>query len=363
MFVMTDSEGRQGGSSDVKIVGISDDSSCLDASSPSSTSALPASTTSKSSSTFSDSTSTTSSSPSESTTDAASNGNISIGAIAGTVIGALLFLAVVITLGLFCLRKRREGDGHSSRAGRAEGGSTGGAFGGQHSRMQSELDLTSGPHNHTMHPYGGMDVNSTAAFAPGYDQYNHSNAGLPYDSDPFSDNPPSQYNSSQYAPSQYDRQSQYTTSRYPPSTPHLAAYPPPPRTIRSEGEDDPFNPFVPSQTTSATGIIEPFDQFEQPAGNTSSRDSMSTAQRKAAMAGNTAYKPSRFILHTDLEDVVPSEIEEEVVELPPQYSERRAPSAGLDPAVLSTTTHSLSSTHPSLPAPNPWQDPPPAISG
>ncbi|KZT72811.1 hypothetical protein DAEQUDRAFT_762623 [Daedalea quercina L-15889] len=46
----------------------------------------------------------------------------------------------------------------------------------------------------------------------------------------------------------------------------------------------------------------------------------SAARRKAAMAGVTPYQPNppRFILHTDAEDVV---------ELPPQYSSLRAPSA------------------------------------
>jgi hypothetical protein len=54
---------------------------------------------------------------------------------------------------------------------------------------------------------------------------------------------------------------------------------------------------------------------------------MSTAQRKAAMAGVSAYKPSRFIVHTDVEDELPPPNQDGVVELPPQYSERRGPLA------------------------------------
>lgn len=70
---------------------------------------------------------------------------------------------------------------------------------------------------------------------------------------------------------------------------------------------DPFNP-----------PPEP-DPFSAPM---SSESSISAAQRKANMAGVSSYKPSRFILHTDIEDTVPPETEE-VVELPPQYTERR----------------------------------------
>ena len=53
----------------------------------------------------------------------------------------------------------------------------------------------------------------------------------------------------------------------------------------------------------------------------------SSGRRKAAMAGMSSYQPAtRFIVHTDAEDGVPAG-EDEVVELPPQYSERRAPAA------------------------------------
>lgn len=41
------------------------------------------------------------------------------------------------------------------------------------------------------------------------------------------------------------------------------------------------------------------------------------------MAGVTAHKPSRFVVHTDAEDGLPQPNNDGVVELPPQYSERR----------------------------------------
>lgn len=56
----------------------------------------------------------------------------------------------------------------------------------------------------------------------------------------------------------------------------------------------------------------------------------SSGARKAAMAGVATYKPPpRFILHTDLEELQPPPEEDEIIELPPQYSESRAPIAGL----------------------------------
>lgn len=49
----------------------------------------------------------------------------------------------------------------------------------------------------------------------------------------------------------------------------------------------------------------------------------SPTRRKAAMAGLTTFKQPRFILHTDAEDENVPPHEDEVVELPPQYTERR----------------------------------------
>ncbi len=47
------------------------------------------------------------------------------------------------------------------------------------------------------------------------------------------------------------------------------------------------------------------------------------------MAGMSSYNvPTRFIVHQDLEEAQPPD-EGDIVELPPQYSERRAPIPGL----------------------------------
>lgn len=52
-----------------------------------------------------------------------------------------------------------------------------------------------------------------------------------------------------------------------------------------------------------------------------------TQQRKAALAGVSSYTPSRFIVHTDADDTrFQDDDDDEVVELPPQYTDRRIPS-------------------------------------
>ena len=73
----------------------------------------------------------------------------------------------------------------------------------------------------------------------------------------------------------------------------------------------------------------------------------SAARRKAAQAGVPTYQaPARFILHTDIEDLPPPPQEEEVIELPPQYSERHthtplgASSSGAAPASREQSTPS-----------------------
>jgi len=91
IFFMTDSQGRQGGSSDLRSVGASDDSSCLDNSSPSTTTDAPTPTQ-------------TSALPSSSIATSAPV-PLSAASIAGAIIGSVLFLAVTITLALFFLKR------------------------------------------------------------------------------------------------------------------------------------------------------------------------------------------------------------------------------------------------------------------
>ncbi|KIM48268.1 hypothetical protein M413DRAFT_16245 [Hebeloma cylindrosporum] len=321
IFFMTDSQGRQGGSSDVRIVGFSDDSSCLTGLSPSSTQSPPgASQTAPST--------TASSTPPPTSTSPSSNG-ISIAAIAGTVIGALLFLAVVITLGLFFLRKKRD----------ATGGIAPNSFKRHSRRMGSGIDLTYDPSQAPPgQPYGMPQNNAVPT------NYPHSpSSGPPFSDNPFYDSPPeSQYQPSSHylPPSQFDAASQYSSGRYQfsdntapqeynPYQQHHGAY-------QANAQLYPPNPnYQPVNTHSVDAFSSPPlalagaqpERFSMQTSQPSAPSEVqSSAQRKAAMAGvSTTYTPSRFIVHTDVEDALPPPNEAGVVELPPQYSERRGP--------------------------------------
>uniref|UniRef100_A0A0W0F5P0 Uncharacterized protein n=1 Tax=Moniliophthora roreri TaxID=221103 RepID=A0A0W0F5P0_MONRR len=241
IFVMVDAQFRPGGSSDVKIVGASDDTSCIGSNSPSSTMVPTATGTSPGA------TSTGSTSP-----PPASNGQVStqIGAIAGTVLGALVFLAVFITMGLFFLQRKK-----NKKPGQI------GWDGTDFRRHSQRMQIDSFDHS--------SSTGRALSVAPQYSN-----------SDPFA------------------------------SSPDLP-------TIDSPFTNDPFNPVSPSDQT----YISDIEPFTAPSAGPST---MTSAQRKAAMAGVAPQKPSRFIVHTDAEDVPPEPEEEEVVELPPQYTERRA---------------------------------------
>ncbi|KII93896.1 hypothetical protein PLICRDRAFT_694980 [Plicaturopsis crispa FD-325 SS-3] len=95
IFNVVDAQNREGGDSDLLQIGNSDETSCLNSNSPTTTSNAPAAA------------SQTSAAPAATTV--ASGPTISIGAIAGTAVGGLIALAVLVTLGLFFLRKRRNG--------------------------------------------------------------------------------------------------------------------------------------------------------------------------------------------------------------------------------------------------------------
>lgn len=297
MFLMIDALGRQGGSSDVKTVGSSDDSSCLNSQSPSSTSAAPSSTTGSTVPT-----NTASSTPGPTT----AAGGTPIGAIAGTVIGALLFLAVVISLTLFFLKKRR--DSSVNR----------GNFRVKSTREHDNVDLTLDPNSQPLGHSYPFSSSSSAALAAASNPYPYHNPH-PHDVNPFSDihSPsitndqlhPFQFQSSM-PPSPYQRFSSTPSQFSPPARYQPSLY----TSNASEAAVDPFNPMPSAE-------IDPYPLHSP--GQSTSRGSMSTAQRKAAMAGLSSYKPSRFILHTDVDDEIPQVDEHGVVELPPQYSETR----------------------------------------
>jgi hypothetical protein len=191
------------------------------------------------------------------------------------VVGGLIFFAFVIALGLFFLRKRRDTWGAGSSNFR------------QPHRTRSKVDLTYDP---GLAPI--MDPYTSGSITPIFS-----------DSNPYLDEPPHQ----QY-PARYQLPSQYSQST--PLSQHQ------PHSF-SGPDTDSFNPYVHSEAAPST-IVQPFVNPPPP------RDSISSAQRKAALAGTSAYiPPSRFIVHTDVDDIPPNE---EIVELPPHYSDRRSPS-------------------------------------
>ena len=267
---MTDAQGGQGGSSDIKVVGVSDDSSCLDNSSPSSTLAAPSHTASTPSG--------SKPAPGPSAPPTAPSHGIPIAAIAGTVAGSLLFLSVIITLGLFFLRKKPS---HSSGNVRRIPGT-----------LESEIDLS-------------FDSRQAPVVTPynvpkNYNRPYSFNANPSLDADPFQD-PPSQPIAHYQMPSQYHR----------------------PGTFRSPSQHYPlFSGHTPQDPV--TDSLEPsLSRTELEPIPPQSTPSTSTPQRKAAMAGVKEYQPSRFIVHTDADDDPPRPNEDGIIELPPQYSERR----------------------------------------
>ncbi|KAJ7932466.1 hypothetical protein B0H13DRAFT_1955576 [Mycena leptocephala] len=159
IWLMVDSTLNQGGSI-LSTVGLSGDASCIDGSAP-----------------------TTSSS----TVPATPRSNI--GAIAGSVLGALIFLAVLITLGLFFLRQRQE-----KKNARMAGGSE---FRRTSRPMNSELDLSYGAHQNVSSymptpTSSSFNVNQFPSFqgaSPPVHYQPHSRYLLPESENPF-DPPP-----------------------------------------------------------------------------------------------------------------------------------------------------------------------------
>ncbi|KAG2061772.1 hypothetical protein BDR06DRAFT_945802 [Suillus hirtellus] len=252
VFVMTDSQGRQGGSSDLETVTLSNNAACLSSNSPSSTASVPSSTTASTSTGISPTSSQNTSSSSNTAT------------IASAAIGCVVALAALTSLGMFLLRKRR-----ASRSPYVISSSK------RHSHRLPSMDLD---HEGSRHGH----VPPIYPFPYQTDSVNH------------------------LAPPIHPAAQSHLTS---PSTDDFAL-------------SNPRTPF--SQTQHSRQISNP-DSFAGD-GDGGGSSMTSTGRRKAAMAGQTAYKPStRFILHTDVEDILPDD--NGIVELPPQYSEHRQPLA------------------------------------
>ncbi len=296
---MTDSRGRQGGCSDVRIVGVSDDTTCLNNLSPVSTSHPPGPTQ------------TVEPPAPPSTSSSRSSSPFSAAGIAGAIIGSVLFLTVAVTLALFVL-KRFIGKKPKKR------------------RIVSQVDEDLGPRSHNR-PYASPPGTQTPTTHP-------------FDSNPYFGNsalvPPQPYANDKYQTSNSSLNGYYDpTTSYVPSP---ALYPPQPNyrhsTQSSLADTISTGTALPSPPTQSFNVTHTQPSVHLSPPSTSDSGTVTAAQRKAAMAGKS--QPSRFIVHTDAEDgLTPNE--DGVVELPPQYSEWRAP-IRLDPPPPPDSIHSHS---------------------
>ena len=249
IFTMMDAVGRSGGSSDTELVALSNDASCLNTNSPSSTiNSIPSSTAA--------------SSPTSSPTQTSTSSGVSTGSIVGAAVGAVLAVTAVVALAVFYLKR--------------------------HGRSSYGL----APTRNSQRP-------NSVELDPGMDNFQHPPIyPFPYQTDSVSHLAPPVLLGSPATPASYRG-----TSLTSPSV---------------HASEAPFTPQEHSRANSNT------DSFVA-SGDIVSSFVSSSGRRKASMAGMSSYQPAtRFIVHTDAEDPVP-EVAAEVVELPPQYSERRTP--------------------------------------
>ncbi|KAI0932081.1 hypothetical protein AcV7_000717 [Taiwanofungus camphoratus] len=303
---MTDSKGRQGGSTQINLVGLSDDATCLTGSVPSSVANPPSATASGTSSSSSSSSSI--SNPTNPVGGDSSRSAVSGGTIAGAVIGGLIGLVILTSLIVFFLKKRA----HSGRF------YDEGSYAYRPTRRKQPVDLAHETSDSMpaplVHPYPFYNRSDSALneeyTAPPASVASLMNGGSPYGSTMF------------------------------PLTDGVS-------TISR-----------PDSGVGGTPESVGFAHVRQNSAASSWQDqsTSSGARRKAGVAGMPSYQaPARFILHTDAEDAEP----EEVVELPPQYSERRAP-PGITKLAEEGGASTMPSTHvAATPVLSPPMSPPP----
>lgn len=304
MFVMVDSAGRQGGSTDLLTVSNSNDASCINGSSPHSTASASATNAP------------------HATESVRAVAGPNTGEIAGAVIGGLAFIALVILLAFLCLRRKREksnplsesrptaepafiNNGGTSRVSRVR---TSFIPSGRR-RTQPSVDLL---------PSGVRPLPSVARPTMVSIPYYPSSSSLPprseYEPSPFvfpSDASAADGHSGQFPEEVYDRDS-HSTGLY-----TYGAH----SRSQSRSQSDTDAPLSPE-----SALPNPFSQGHNRRPSVPfSVDSSAPASRKASLVGTIRTTP-RFILHTDAEDLSTVDDSEELVELPPQYTDRRPPS-------------------------------------
>ncbi|EJD04007.1 uncharacterized protein FOMMEDRAFT_155130 [Fomitiporia mediterranea MF3/22] len=318
-FILTDALGRQGGSSDFRTVGISADSACISASSPHSTAQTPSALSSTLSS------ASPSGTQARQTVDTHSGPNIGI--IVGAIVGGLAVVFLALLLSFCCLRRRKQVtddfagqyrppiafiDNQSSRI-RALIPASGRAR-----RTHSSVDLVppaamrdSSMHNPPLHQ-----------------------SMLPAAEDDYIPNPHIILSDAEAI---YRHSGRYSES-YPWTQPHSISHPP---TRDAMGYAQSHSR---SQSQSETdGFLSPGSRLSNPYSFAHARSpSVPYSTSPPASPGVTSPKAStrqahritpRVVQHTDAEDVGSSGEQANVVELPPQYTDRSNINAMLDDRV------------------------------
>ncbi|KLO13970.1 hypothetical protein SCHPADRAFT_996977 [Schizopora paradoxa] len=296
VFLMTDSEGRSGGTSDLETVSASNDATCLNASSPHSTASAASQT----------------SAPHETQTVQVKSG-MEPGEIAGIVLGALAVMLLAIALAVFLLRRRRRCQ-QAEEESRPQIVQVGGGLSSNSSRLSRiRGSIVPSSRRRTQH----VDLITTHSSQPSsYSTQRpshfplHSSQSLPlsnnYEVEPYQ------------LPSDASAMDGHSSARdtYTDVLGHVSHSSPRSQSHQnSRSSNFSSQPDVPN---SPTGFLpNPHTHSRHPSLHQSL---MSTTQSPKGSVRNSA---PRFILHTDAEDPSIQDEEADLVELPPQYTDRR----------------------------------------
>ncbi|KAI0705750.1 hypothetical protein C8T65DRAFT_830524 [Cerioporus squamosus] len=275
LFFMTDSGARQGGTESVMTVLQSGDMSCLGSGSPASVTNPPASTSTQ--------TGTASASSSAS--------HISTGTLVAAIVAPVVAVTMLAIGTIIWYCRRRRNRGVTVLGGRSK---------------QPEVDLTKGDADAPGHMREVVSPTSTVAFLHGRSPSADGTTTL----GSYDPRLPTSATTSQFTEFQHAPASVYSDS----TQGHIYAY-------------GPMSPYGSSFGGSSQHGGTPGPAVAYGSGTGMRPDGDSGPPRKAAEAGVLTppghQAPAQFILHTDIGDSIPPPVSE-VVELPPQYSERRA---------------------------------------
>ncbi|KAL5535476.1 hypothetical protein ACEPAF_3570 [Sanghuangporus sanghuang] len=314
VFIMTDSQSRQGGSSNLLTVGMSGDQSCIDASSPRSTAQATSTLTGVVTAT-------------ETVRDSSAKSTSNTAVIAGATIGGVAFLSVALFVSFLCFRRQKHAKYQGSDTRRPPM-----TFVGTRSSLLERMRNSFIPSSGRMRrAHSSFDLLPPVALhRPSRQNSPLHQSAMPIPEEEYMPNPYVLPSDASAVDGHSARASQNAYPCEPPSVypPHDAGTPGYARSHSrsySRSDSEPVSPF--------SGLSNPYSQghARRPSApySVSSNGAGPRSSGKASQAGTTRSAP-RLILHTDAEDVGSIDEGEEVVELPPRYTERRAPNTALD---------------------------------